>query len=942
MSSRFRRALILAWLALAGGFATEASPEPPRPRTLDDCESLVRAQPDSFDSYYCFWGVARRDRSFDDAARRLEARLNFAPDDQKARLYLGLIAADRGDPRAVDLLERAARGFQDQGEATGEVYARQSLVRLHEREGRRDQAEQELVQLSAAAERSGDPALVVRAELQEAWHAQGLNDHGRAYLLFRRAHERLAPGMPPDLPGMVLDGLAACAYTLDRFEESATLYRTALALAVGRGDRYTEADIRLWLWMLDEQLGARPEDLATAAREALAAARSAGSRSAEAYALLLVGRSAPGAAAREHLVAAAELARQAGTARAQVMALGELGTNLALDPPADAAAGLLRLDEAARLAEASGNADLAVEARAETAVVLLRLGRDEEARHALAAALRELDRVRDRQPEASTRARVVSRFAPAFGEAAGLLLQRAHDGDDGEALETALTTLERLRSQQLRERLGSGRFAGPASSPARDQLLAEIARNQRRLAGANLGDAEREQLLRDLDALETRELEQRDGAAREGDAGSGEDLPAENLAALQRALGPDQALLYFALAGRAGRSGPGSWVIALHRAGASVHPVPDRQALEEKIAMLRALVERRDGSESAGAVALFQELLARSLASLPPTTRRLVIVPDGPLFALPFDLLAPAPGAAPVAMSHSVTLAPSALVWRAAGRQPARGPGGVLALGDPELSGGARPIALSREGTLLGVAALGRLPHARAELASIRRVIGDLAVIREGAEATEHAVKSGDLERFGVLHLAAHAVVEERRPERSAIVLGPGPDAEDGLLQAREIAALPLSGQAVVLSACRSATGELLASEGPVGLSHAFFLAGSRAVVGSLWPVRDTEVVPLIRAFYEQLALGSSLEQALAAAHRERIEAGIPAADWAGLVLLGDGQWVPFPGGVRRGGAAARSLPLLLAAAAAALAAAGLALSRRSAARSARARARRA
>jgi CHAT domain-containing protein len=943
MISRLRLALALACLALAGPVATEAAPERPRPRTLDDCESLVREQPESFDAYYCFWGVARRDKSFDDAARRLEARLAFAPDDHKARLYLGLIAADRGDARAVTLLSQAARGFQDQGEATGEVYARQSLVRIHEREGRREPAEQELAQLSAAAERSGDPALIVRAELQEAWHAQGLNDHGRAYLLFRRARERLAPGMPPDLPGMVLDGLAACSYTLGRFEESAALYREALALAVGRGDRYTEADIRLWLWMLDEQLGAPAEDLATAARQALDAARSAGSRSAEAYALLLVGRSAPGASAREHLLAAAALARQAGTARAQVMALGELGTNLALERPADAATGLLRLDEAARLADASGNIDLAVEVRAETAVVLLRLGRDEEGRRALAAALDELDRMRDRQPETSTRARVVSRFAAAFGEAAGLLLQRAHDGEAGDALQAALATLERLRSQQLRERLGSVRPTGPPSSPAREEVLAEIARNQRRLADGSLGDGERERLLRALDALEARELELRDRAAREaGGAGDREDLPAEDLATLQRALDPDQALLYFALTGQAGRSGPGSWVIALHRAGVSVHPVPDRQALAEQVTMLRALVERRDGSESDGAVALFQDLLARPLASLPSATRRLVIVPDGPLFALPFDLLAPAPGAAPVASSHAVTLAPSALAWRAASRQPARGPGQVLALGDPDLSGGARPSAFWREGALLGVATLGRLPHARAELASIRRAIGNQAVIREGAEATEHAVKSGGLERFGVLHLAAHAVVEERRPERSAIVLGPGAGGEDGLLQAREIAALALSGQAVVLSACRSATGELLASEGPVGLSHAFFLAGSRAVVGSLWPVRDTEAVPLVRAFYEQLATGSSLEQALAAARRERLATGVPAADWAGLVLLGDGRWVPFPGGVRRGGAATRRLPLLLAAAAAALAAAGFALSRRSAARSARAAERRA
>lgn len=938
MISGLRRALALLWLSVAGIAAPSAADPAARPRTLDDCDALVREMPSAFDSYYCYWGVARRDRSYDDAARRLEARLSVVPEDEKARLYLGLIAADRGDPGALGLLERAAEGFRRQRDPTGEIYARQSIVRIHERAGRREDAERQLSQLVSAAERSGDPALIVRATVQQGWHAQALNDHGRAYLTFRRARERLAPGMPPDLPRMVLDGLAASAFTLDRFEESANAYREEIALLSERGDRFTEADARLWLWMAEAMLDASEAELAAMAREALDVARASGNRGAEAYALLFVGRTSVGAAAREHFEAAAALARETNSARAEIGALEEWGASLALDLPSDPEEGLARLDEAHRLAQRSGNADLAVETRAARAVVLLRLGRDGEARPALAEALDELERLRARQPEPATRSRVAARFAPPFREAAGLLLARAARGGSPEDLATAYAVLERLRGQQLRDRLA---VDGPAPESAeREAVLREIAGLQRRLIEAPLAAREREVLLASLEALETAELEIRDRIARE--AAGARPMPAPyppQLETIQRSLGQDQALLYFVVDDRERRRGAGSWAIAIHRGGVSAHPLPERSDLQRRVAMLRAFVERRDGSDAEGAVALHRDLLEAPLAALPRETRRLVIVPDGPLFALPFDLLRPASGAPPVAARLGIVIAPSAAVWRASAARPALENGDVLALGDPDLPVPGRREALSREWTLLGAAELGRLPYVQEELEGMRRALGTRVVVRQGEEATEHSIKSGDLERLVVLHLAAHAIVEERQPERSAIVLGPGTADEDGLLQAREIPALPLAGRAVVLSACRSATGELLASEGPVGLSHAFFLAGARAVVGSLWPVRDAEAAPLIREFYDRLAAGATIEEALAGARRDRLAAGAPAAAWAGFVLLGDGAWAPFPGGVPSpGGPAGRWLLLVAVVVVAAAAAAGL--NRRSAGRSGRAAAR--
>ena len=143
-----------------------------------------------------------------------------------------------------------------------------------------------------------------------------------------------------------------------------------------------------------------------------------------------------------------------------------------------------------------------------------------------------------------------------------------------------------------------------------------------------------------------------------------------------------------------------------------------------------------------------------------------------------------------------------------------------------------------------------------------------------------------------MIHFAAHAVVDEERPGRSAILLAPGGPGEDGLLQMREVAALALEGRAVVLAACSSSRGTVLPGEGVLGLGRAFFQAGARSVLGTLWPLRDDESAAFYSAFYRSLGTGASLGAAFAAARRERITAGDPTAAWAGHVLLGDDSMV--------------------------------------------------
>jgi hypothetical protein len=191
---------------------------------------------------------------------------------------------------------------------------------------------------------------------------------------------------------------------------------------------------------------------------------------------------------------------------------------------------------------------------------------------------------------------------------------------------------------------------------------------------------------------------------------------------------------------------------------------------------------------------------------------------------------------------------------------------------------------------------LGRLPYARRESRAIQRHVAGVEAL-VGANASEQALKARDLGDYDIVHFAAHAVGDEAHPERSAVLLAPGDASEDGLLQPREIEALDLAGRVVVLSACDTATGIVLSGEGVLSLARAFFEAGAHAVIGSRWPLRDADAAALFDTFYRHLGEGASLSEALKAAGDEARAAGRPAAAWAGLVLLGNGDLRPFAGG---------------------------------------------
>lgn len=101
---------------------------------------------------------------------------------------------------------------------------------------------------------------------------------------------------------------------------------------------------------------------------------------------------------------------------------------------------------------------------------------------------------------------------------------------------------------------------------------------------------------------------------------------------------------------------------------------------------------------------------------------------------------------------------------------------------------------------------------------------------------------------------------------------------------------MELDADLVVLSACRTALGILEKGEGIQGLPRAFFCAGARSVLVSLWPVGDRSTSRFMEFFYEHLSRGESKQEALRGAKLNMIKAkDTHLRQWAGFILMGDG-----------------------------------------------------
>jgi CHAT domain-containing protein len=151
-------------------------------------------------------------------------------------------------------------------------------------------------------------------------------------------------------------------------------------------------------------------------------------------------------------------------------------------------------------------------------------------------------------------------------------------------------------------------------------------------------------------------------------------------------------------------------------------------------------------------------------------------------------------------------------------------------------------------------------------------------------------------EQYRIIHFATHGDLDTEHPELSAIVLSlfdsQGRDLkDDGFLRLHDIYNMKLPADMIVLSACKTALGQMLKGEGLIGLTRGFMHAGSPRVVASLWRVEDLGTSELMKRFYQHMARENmSPPSALRQAQIEMLRSKRWNSPyfWAGFVLQGE------------------------------------------------------
>jgi len=279
---------------------------------------------------------------------------------------------------------------------------------------------------------------------------------------------------------------------------------------------------------------------------------------------------------------------------------------------------------------------------------------------------------------------------------------------------------------------------------------------------------------------------------------------------------------------------------------------------------------------------LYNELIAPVGKQL-EGVNNLIIVPHRALLSMPFGALVTAKssvkkGGLPfsgykaipwLAQKYAINIMPSAtaLVTMRTYAKKEKAEEPFIGFGDPIFGEDegvidevrTRGIRISQRAAInvRSLSGLPNLPETRDELKQIALSLGASDDnIFLGEKANESNVRNSNLKDFRVVAFATHGLVADDLDglEQPALALTPPEEAsedDDGLLQMGEVLGLELNADWVVLSACNTASGdESLANEGLTGLTQAFFYAGSRALLVSLWPVESTSTQQLTTAMF--------------------------------------------------------------------------------------------
>ncbi len=185
---------------------------------------------------------------------------------------------------------------------------------------------------------------------------------------------------------------------------------------------------------------------------------------------------------------------------------------------------------------------------------------------------------------------------------------------------------------------------------------------------------------------------------------------------------------------------------------------------------------------------------------------------------------------------------------------------------------------------------LSSLIGARNEVENLSKVFSGNFLLEK--KATETNFKKL-VEDHQIIHLAMHGSINDQNPEYSNLLFYPSKDSiQDDSLHVYEIYNMNIPAELVVLSACQTGDGKLEQGEGIVSIARAFMYAGSSSVVLSLWKASDANTEHIMKFFYTELGKGVEKDLALRNAKIKYIQSSDQVLAnpffWANFIHMGN------------------------------------------------------
>jgi CHAT domain-containing protein len=302
--------------------------------------------------------------------------------------------------------------------------------------------------------------------------------------------------------------------------------------------------------------------------------------------------------------------------------------------------------------------------------------------------------------------------------------------------------------------------------------------------------------------------------------------------------------------------------------------LPGKNLIDAAVEANRHQIEddHRRVSESTAGKRLY-EMLIKPAKELIPKNARVIIVPNRSLYKLNFETLV-VPGPKPRYWIEDVQVEYESSLALLVGskRHPQEGVTETLVMG--------APLEVDKDFPVLPLAG------DEVKMVAGHYPAGYVRVIT-GKDATPGAYRSSDPGRYRYVYFVSHGTASETRPLDSAIILSSDPDGSYKLL-ARDIKAVTLHADLVIVSACYGLGSKAYSGEGIVGLAWAFMRAGAHQVIAALWAVDETASLRLMNDFYNGFTKGKSAASALREAKLKMLhspEFENKAYYWASLQL---------------------------------------------------------